>query len=193
MRLLLDTAVLVVLAAGPPAAEPRTDRGLDARWAALGSGDARVSYEAMAALVARPAEAVRFLRRRLRPVAPPDPAHLSRLIGELDNNRFAVRDRATHDLERLGEPAEAALRRALEHRPSPERRRRIEQILETHKRERLQPPPDDLRRSRAVEVLEQIGTPAARQLLATLAEGAPEAGLTREARGALERLARSGP
>ena len=47
---------------------------------------------------------------------------------------------------------------------------------------------------RAVEVLERIGTPEARQVLAKLADGAPEARLTQEAKASLQRLAkRSAP
>jgi hypothetical protein len=43
---------------------------------------------------------------------------------------------------------------------------------------------------RGLEVLERIGTAEARQILETLAGGAPEALLTQEARASLERLAR---
>jgi hypothetical protein len=43
---------------------------------------------------------------------------------------------------------------------------------------------------RVVAVLEDIGTSAARQLLAELAKGAPGARLTREARESLDRLHR---
>jgi hypothetical protein len=42
---------------------------------------------------------------------------------------------------------------------------------------------------RAVEVLEEIGTPAARKLLETLAKGAPAARITKEAKASLGRLA----
>ena len=50
--------------------------------------------------------------------------------------------------------------------------------------------PDALRSVRAVEVLEGIGESEAVELLAEWAKGAPEARLTREAKLALERLAR---
>jgi RNA polymerase sigma factor (sigma-70 family) len=40
------------------------------------------------------------------------------------------------------------------------------------------------------EILEHVGTPQARQALQTLAEGAPAAWLTQEAKAALQRLAR---
>jgi hypothetical protein len=42
---------------------------------------------------------------------------------------------------------------------------------------------------RALEALEKADTPQARQLLQKLADGASEAGMTREAKAALERLA----
>jgi hypothetical protein len=80
------------------------------------------------------------------------------------------------------------LRKVLADRPSSEMRRRIEHILEVHKKQRLHPPPDQQRLTRAVEVLEQIGNPAAWKVLANLTQGAPEAILTRDAKGALDRL-----
>jgi hypothetical protein len=48
--------------------------------------------------------------------------------------------------------------------------------------------PDRRRAIRACEVLEGIGTPAARELLAAWAKGTPGATLTREAAESLERL-----
>ena len=50
------------------------------------------------------------------------------------------------------------------------------------------PTPERLRIQRAVMVLEQIGTPEARQLLEKLSKGAEGALLTEEARAALKRL-----
>jgi hypothetical protein len=48
--------------------------------------------------------------------------------------------------------------------------------------------PETARGVRAVEVLERVGTPQAREVLRDLAKGAPSAWLTREARAALTRL-----
>jgi hypothetical protein len=45
-----------------------------------------------------------------------------------------------------------------------------------------------LRSLRAIEVLEHLATPEARQVLQKLAEGAPNVRLTREAKAALARL-----
>ena len=50
--------------------------------------------------------------------------------------------------------------------------------------------PEQLRAVRAVQVLEGIGSTEARQLLDSLAQGAPEARLTQEARAAAARLGR---
>jgi hypothetical protein len=47
-----------------------------------------------------------------------------------------------------------------------------------------------LRQLRAVELLESLGSAEARQVLETLAKGAPGARLTKEARAALDRLNR---
>lgn len=44
--------------------------------------------------------------------------------------------------------------------------------------------------SNSVQVLERIGTPEARELLAELAKGQPEARLTQEAQAALQHLKR---
>ena len=67
-------------------------------------------------------------------------------------------------------------------------RRRIEGFLE--KLEQGIPSSKELRELRSIEVLKHIATPQARDLLKKLAAGAPEARLTQEARGALERLGR---
>jgi hypothetical protein len=50
--------------------------------------------------------------------------------------------------------------------------------------------PDALRQLRAIQVLEQIGSPEARQILVALAQGAPAAPATRDAAAALARLDR---
>ncbi len=66
-------------------------------------------------------------------------------------------------------------------------RRRIEALME---KLRAVTRPEALRALRAVAVLEDIATPEARQLLETLAKGAPEARLTQEAKASLTRLAK---
>jgi len=84
--------------------------------------------------------------------------------------------------------AEAALRKALAGDPSLEVRQRVERLLDNLTGQ--VPQAGRLRELRAVELLELVGSPEARQLLQALAEGAPEARLTREARSAIRRLTR---
>jgi hypothetical protein len=109
-------------------------------------------------------------------------------IADLDSDDFAVREKATTELERLAELAAPALRRALEGNPPAEVRRRAEALLE-----KVQEPASSvvwLRALRAVEALEYAATPDSRRFLEALAKGVPDARLTREAKAAAERLAR---
>jgi hypothetical protein len=59
-----------------------------------------------------------------------DDVQLRRWIADLDSDSFAVREKASRELERLGHAAAPALRRAKEDRPSPEQLRRIRELLE---------------------------------------------------------------
>ena len=128
----------------------------------------------------------------MRPAAPvADPKQLARWIADLDNESFAVRDKAQRAIEGLGEPAIPALRRALADQPSLEVKRRLQEHPRRHRAEvGCRCPPGQLRQIRAVQVLESIATPEARQVLQSLAKGVAEVSLTREAQAALERLAR---
>src|SRR5439155_8919615 len=112
------------------------------------------------------------------------------LISDLDDERFKIRHRATHDLQSLGELVEPALRRTLENKLSLEARHRIEQLLAGL----TEPvaPPDRLRVFRALEVLEYLRTPEAVRALQELAKGAP-AWPASEAKASLDRLNLSNP
>src|SRR5207249_2590739 len=114
-----------------------------------------------------------------------DAAKVQRLIADLDDERFAVRRQASVALEKIGEPAAPSLRKALEGEPSIEARRRLEDLLA--RINSAAPHGEALRSLRAIEALERIGTPAARQVLQSLAEGTAGAALTRAAQAALDR------
>jgi hypothetical protein len=154
-------------------------------WKALAGDDAAEAYRAIWALIDAPAQTVTWMREHLPPIAPVQPRQLARLIADLDSDEFAVRSKATEELERLGELAEKALRGRLAGKPTLECRRRCEELLaklSVLSGERL-------RAVRAVEVLEHLGAAEARTLLEKWRRGAPQARLTQEARAALERLA----
>jgi hypothetical protein len=125
-----------------------------------------------------------LLKEKMQPVTAPTAERLSQLIADLDSNRFAVREKASGELEQLGELAEPALRGALEGKPPPETRERVNAVLARHQAWSG----DRLRRWRVIQALEGIGTPEAQSLLKAVAEGAPASRLTQEAQAALDRL-----
>src|SRR5262249_45473521 len=84
------------------------------------------------------------------------------------------------------EATEPALRRVLREAPSLEYRRRVERQVGRLALPGL--PPQQLRELRALEALEIAATAEAQTLLRVLAQGAPEARLTKEATAALARL-----
>jgi RNA polymerase sigma factor (sigma-70 family) len=160
-----------------------------ALWEGLGAADAAPAYQTVRRLARSPA-AVKFLGKQVRPAAAADQKQVARLIADLDSDEFDVRDGATKELERLGEQAAGAYRKALDGRPSAEVRRRLEGLLERQAAEARRPSDERVRLLRALEALELAGTGDAREALAALAGGAPGAWLTEQARGALGRLDR---
>jgi hypothetical protein len=99
-----------------------------------------------------------------------------------------VRNKGATELEQLGDSAVPGLRQRLATASAAEVRQKLSRLLEQLDREPI--PSERLRELRTIEVLEGIGTPAAREMLATMAKGAPEARFTRAARAALERWPR---
>jgi hypothetical protein len=178
------TVRLWPLAGSPLGARTSLDRA--ALWEDLADENAARADEAIRTLAARPAEAVAFLRARLKPVSTVAP-EAARLIDDLDSDRFAVRREAAEALARGGDSAVTALRRALQGTPTAEVRRQAVRLLEVLA-ERVTP--DQVRTLRALEVLEYLGTMEARQVLQVLALGLPEAPITQDARAVLGRLAR---
>jgi hypothetical protein len=181
------TVLIWDLGSGPKGR--RTAQGLDGLWTALGDANAPAAYRAIRALAAAPDKAVALLKERVEPATEVKAERIQLLLADLDSEEFAVRRRATTELEKLGTGAAPLLRKALaEQASSPEVRRRVEQVLAKVDEARLGGA--ELRTVRAVEVLERIGSPEARQVLQTLAGGNPEARPTREAQASLERLNR---
>jgi RNA polymerase sigma factor (sigma-70 family) len=183
-----DTTALIWdvtgLARERPCRGPLCRKELDELWSTLGGADAAKAYQSILTLESCLEQAVPLLAEHL---------HLStvdkkilRLLALLDSDDFTQRERATRELQVLGWAAEPALHRALEGKPSLEVRNRVKELLDGIRKQPL--PLEMVRILRGMEVLEQIGTPAARKVLASLALGVPQARLTREAKAALERL-----
>jgi WD40 repeat protein len=165
---------------------PKAPASPEALWDDLAHPDPLRAHQAIGGLMAIGDDAVMLLAQRLEPVRSPQPERVTRLVGDLDSNTFAVRDKAYRELKAMGELARPALERALEFAPSAEVRSRLEDLLK--KPGEGEPlPVETLRLMRAVAALERIGSSKAKDLLQSLTEGESGATLTREVRAALRR------
>jgi WD40 repeat protein len=180
--LLWDVTQPARLAAG----ESLGRSSLEQLWGALAAEDPSRAYEAVWALAAAPAEAVPYVGARLPPAQAAADADVRRLLRELDDERFLVRERATRQLGQLGESAEPLLREHAAARPSPEAMQRIEVLLDALTQQGTDS--EMLRCIRTVEVLERAATPAAQDVLRRIAGGAFGAGLKARAEASLRRL-----
>jgi hypothetical protein len=154
----------------PPKPEPAPD----ALWDALASEDSVAAYRAIRVLANRPSTAT-LLEDRLREACAKstfddDPRRVAKLIGNLDNDDFVVREQASKDLRNLGRVIVPALRKALEARPGLEGKRRLDELLDEATKGAA--PPEILRIARALETLELIGGSESRQVLQRMAKEA---------------------
>lgn len=161
-------------------------------WQDLGGSDAGRAYQAILQLARRADEAVPFLDQRLQAIPAVQEKQLARLIADLGSDQFAAREAATQELDRLGELAVAACRKALERNPSAEARRRLEEVVERYEQPAMVTSPERLRTLRALEALELAATPEARRVFVKLSGGANGAWLTKQAQAVLQRWAGPG-
>ncbi len=163
-------------------------------WDALAGLDGAAAYRAMWVLADAGPRTVTFLKARLRPAGDDSHAWLRRLVADLDSRKFAVREAAAKQLRELGPEITPFLRQALAAKPPLEMQRRLKAILAALPPMRPQDRQPDvllgepLRTVRAIQVLEWIGTPEAREVLQSLARGAPTAQETQHAKVSLQRL-----
>jgi WD40 repeat protein len=159
-----------------------TPEAIAKAWADLASPDAALAFKAIRALVPDPDAAVRLLRDKLKPAEPLDPAAVKRWLADLDSPEFAVREAAEKALTKIAAEIAPSLEETAA-TGSPEVRARLAAI-----RGHTDTLPGPLLRGlRAVEVLEVIGSPAARHVLVDLAAGAAGRRLTAVAKAAVER------
>jgi hypothetical protein len=158
---------------------------LESYWSDLQGQDADKAHRAIWALISAPKPALAMLRDRLKPLDAADTDKVRKLIAELDDDMFSVREAATKELTELGWQAGAEIEKALKGKLSEEKKNRLESIAN---RMQEHTPPVILRTSRALMVLERIGSPEARQVVRKLADGAPSAPVTQEANAVLKRL-----
>jgi WD40 repeat protein len=164
-------------------AGPLTAKDRDALWDDLAGDDATKAYAAIDRLAAHPDDATALLQERLRPAVGFPQDKFKRLLAALDADDFDAREAASRQLAESEELLEATLRAALEGDLTAEQRSRIVGILKAA----AGPSADTLRGLRGVRALAWVGTPAAKEVLEKLADGGPDAALTREVRSALTR------
>lgn len=188
-----DTTALVWKAGLAAYAEPRAAKEAQAEDLAdwfehLANEDAKAAFDHMIHFVRTPRQATRFLAEKIAPARAPDTGGkpIAQWIRELGSTNFALRNRANATLQKLGTAVEPDLRESVARAPDVETKRRIEELLDRIASQQLTT--EELRDSRAVEVLEAIGTAEARTVLTRWSGGHPGAVLTRESRTALTRL-----
>jgi WD40 repeat protein len=175
--------------AAKPRKEPLTASAAEKLWQTAAGSEAQAAFTALADLAAAPDRAVALLRRQVKPApASPSDADLDRIFTELDSDVFTTREKAEKELAARGESAVPGVRKRLGIGVSLEVRRRAQTFLEQFDPRELSSA--RLRQLRALELLEGIGTPAAKKLLSELAEGAAGAPLTLEAAATRARLER---
>jgi hypothetical protein len=170
-----------------------TAKRLQACWKAL-AGEAELAGEAMRILVAGSKEGVPFLRDRLKgAMAAREGEMIDKLIARLDDDDFETREDASRALEKLGARAKPALQAARKATKSAEMRKRIDQVLKAIGPAEIKLNDEQVRFARAVRVLAQTDTPAAREALKELAKTPRELNLHLDAKEALDRLSAKKP
>jgi len=157
-------------------------------WNDLASTDAARAYQVIGDLAQRPEQALALLKDKLAAFPKPDAEHVARLLADLDDKDFNMRQKVSVELAKLGRIAEVAMRKALENNPSAEAKQRITDLLE--KLEDDAENPERWRRLRVIELLERIATPQARELLESTAKEAGDGEFVRESKASLARLAK---
>jgi RNA polymerase sigma factor (sigma-70 family) len=173
----------------PEAAQAIGEDELLRRWDDLAGDDASRAYAAIWKLTDAPADnIVAFLGQRLKPRIRVDAKEVATLIVDLEDDSFEVREKASKALEELGNAIEPAILRELDKKPPTETKRRLEALLARPATRVVSG--ENLRRLRAIELLEQLGSKAAQDLLTEVARGATDRVEGREARASLARLRR---
>jgi hypothetical protein len=124
----LTLGLLGLAVADDKPAEKAGPARVEVLWADLASPDEGTAARAILGLAAMPKETVPLLEKRLRPVKV-DAKRIARLIELLDSEKFSEREAATRELEYLGTFIKKDLEKALEGKPAPEVKKRLQQLL----------------------------------------------------------------
>ena len=197
--LIWDVPGLEKLVQPPP--PPLTEEELQCVWTDLACQEYVTRQRTIRRLLTAPKTAIAFLKQRLKPDLPRDD-RLARLLTDLDSDAFAVRENASRELAQMGKSIGPLLRRTLGEQLSPEKRRRVQALVDALPRP--QRPfrgiaEEERRLLNVIILLDRLGTSDALDLLqylvqtselsALLADSSVWVGETREAKAALARRA----
>jgi hypothetical protein len=174
----------------PPQPRKREAKELESACADLLGDDLARGYRAAQILLGDPDGAVPALRKSLTPKPRPLPAdeaeRAAKLLAGLDSEKYQEREKASKDLEAMGEKIEGLLREALAAKPSTECKQRLGRLLSAldkkHEGQRLRP-------LRVIMVMEGLGTRLALEALEDFANLEPDTRVGQEASAAARRLA----
>jgi WD40 repeat protein len=159
---------------------------LERAWNDLAAREASKSFQSEGKFSAVPTEAAKLFAQKIQPTAALDRKRIQRLLADLGSDEFAVREAASRELLKLDEQAIPYLEATLKSPESLEVRLRVQRILEQKQGTAILS--EQLRRIRAVMILERIGDDASKNVLKRWAGGPVGSRLTREAAAALKRL-----
>ena len=162
---------------------------LNALYAKLSEKVPGGAYDAIASLRRHPKQALDLFSDKLGPVLKPTSGNdIAKLIQELDDDSFKVREAATAKLIKLRTLAEAALQKELKKTTSAEVKYRIQLILETPPSKSTLSEADRRTIFRLIYILELIGDENALKQMKALSTGHPDVNVLREAAAALDRM-----
>jgi hypothetical protein len=174
-----DHTALVWDLSDVPREEPKpltlTEKELKNLWADLEGDDAVMAQAAVLTLARSPREAVAFLEDRRADWArktEQEVREVGRLVAELDDADFQVREKATKALLAVGPAAlPRIVKRLRDGELSLDARRRLEKVRDALEEKLPEGPGGSLGLVRATEVLERLATAAALRVLERMAEG----------------------
>jgi hypothetical protein len=183
-----DTTILLwdlarPLSEKPALPGPKNADEAERLWDLLGHPDPTESDRALWTLIAAPEHVLRLMKKELTPRPRLEVERLKAVIAQLDSEDFQQRETASATLLELDVTVVPALQAARKIGTA-EQRRRLDEVIrrleERHQQWKL-------RAIRAMEVMERIGTSAARGMIEKIAQGSDAEATTHEARLILAR------
>jgi hypothetical protein len=162
-----------------------SDAQLESLWQDLADSNSGLADAATEALSRNPQLALKQFRAKLRGAADPNPADVPRLIEALRDDNEKKREDAAAKLRTYGDKASAEIFQALKS-SNARVRGELEELLAAI--DASPTPPEQLRRSRSIAILERIGSDDAKGQLQALIDAAPQSTTAKEAQAALDRL-----